>query len=275
MKRTLALLTSILLTLTLFACGNNSNDDNNNNNKQTEETQNQHDESNSETSANKNVLRESYEPFDLMKDAFDDLVLEESKDHEIMSVSISSVSPSEIKTLTYMLPLSLVGTSITNTGEFDKDLEIIGLNAAWLDDVDINYDGSGNYQLSGTDKKGNKIDVKIMHDSDTDSTRLEAHNNEALALVFEYVKTDKGYAAQYYYEDTTGSENYQPVVEFCNYMIVFDGENGTYARFNGVETEPTSIYGNAPDTSTITDGATSWFTLTDGQFTGNIDGQEF
>lgn len=273
MKRTLALLTCILLTFTLFACGNNSDkvNNNNNNNEKTEETQKQ--QNNSKTSANRNVLQESYESFRQMKSSFDDLVLEVSEEHNILP--INSIGPSEMNILTYILPLSVVGNTIKTTGKFDKDLEIIGLNAAWLNDCDINYEGDGNYQLNGFDRKGNKIDVKIMHDPDKDSTRLVAHNNETLALVFEYVKTDDGYAAQYYYEDTTRFENYQPIVEFCKFMIVFDEKNGTYARFNGVDTEPTSIYSNPPDTSTIAEGATSWFTLTDGQITGNIKGEEF
>lgn len=284
MKKLLALLICLMLTLSLFACGGDTEPIENNedqlniedsNNDTVEDTESQEADSNIQPTENKNTLSTFYEAYHEIKSAFDDHILEQSTDHEVVSVSISIVSPSELKLFSYLLPLSLIGSSSTATAEFDKDMELLGLQVAWLDDADINYDGAGNYQLSGTDRNDDRISVKIMHDIEADSIRLEGYKNETLELIFEYVKTSDGYAAQYYYEDTTGSVKFQPIIELCNYKLLFDGENGTYARFDGVESEPASIYCNAPDASTFTEGATHWFTLTDGQFTGNISGTEF
>ena len=101
------------------------------------------------------------------------------------------------------------------------------------------------------------------------------HTYRNLDLLFEYSRMPEGYAAQYYFESVTHMDKAAPIYGLCTYRLIFTGSNGSCARFDNVSSEPDSIYGGIPDTQTFIDGATHWFTITDGKFTGNLGGNQF
>lgn len=61
----------------------------------------------------------------------------------------------------------------------------------------------------------------------------------------------------------------------CVYKTIFDGQNGSCARFDGVNSEPDTLLGRVPLEEDFISGATHWFTITNGEFTGNMGGKAF
>jgi hypothetical protein len=61
----------------------------------------------------------------------------------------------------------------------------------------------------------------------------------------------------------------------CTYKLIFKGNNGSWARYDNVASEPESILGRTPDAGSFIDGAAHWFTVSDGKFTGNLNGNAF
>lgn len=217
----------------------------------------------------------SYESYSNAWDTFSDHIAEQGGDHEIVSVHQSTVMPLELKNLTYLLPLSFLGQSQTSSGKFDAAVEIIMLKTGWADDAVLTYDEKTGYLLKGTDTQGNKLEIKVMFDDKADSLRLEGYKDGTLDFLFEYSRMSEGYAAQYYYETVTHMDKATPIYGWCSYKLIVAGSNGSCARFDNVTSEPDSIYGKIPDTQVFIDGATHWFTITEGKFAGTLGGNQF
>lgn len=292
MKKILILLIYIMLVFTLVACGgngvkdddvsiiDNSNDtysSTEDSEEENTEEQNPHEQAASTNKSN-NSSKAIYESFEEFNDASTSLgkhILEVSNDNEFVLENQGIFNSYDIAPFNYIYPLFGIGKSVETAGKFDVEMETTVLQIAWYKDASISYDNANSYQLSGTDKKGDKIKIDIMYDSKVDSLRLEGYKNDVLESIFEYIKTPNGYAAQHYCEEITRSEGYNPVFEFCTFRTIFEGTNGTFARFDGVDSEPDSIYCNVPDDDTFIDGASHWLNITDGEFKGNIRGTEF
>ena len=220
------------------------------------------------------IICDSYDGFKNSKDAYEKHILDASKDHEVVSVNQGLVTAFELGILNYLLPLNILGQSIKTTGNFDKNMEVLMLESGWADNVNLTDNGDASYQITGEYDK-DKWKVDVAYDAATDSLRLVGYQNDVLAIIFEYSKSGSGYAAQYYFENITGYDKATPVYKWCTYRTVFENNDGSSARFEGADSEPASIYKNAPDAETFISGATQWLTVTDGSFTGKLNGIEF
>ena len=89
--------------------------------------------------------------------------------------------------------------------------------------------------------------VMVKYDENADSLWLVGHKDGTLEMVLEYSKTPGGYAAQYHYETVVGQDKLVPIYGMCTYRLIFEGNNGTCARFDNVSSEPESIFGSIPD----------------------------
>jgi hypothetical protein len=70
-------------------------------------------------------------------------------------------------------------------------------------------------------------------------------------------------------------DKFDAVYGLCTYRLIFAGTNGTCARFDNVSSEPDSILGSIPDPQSFIGGATHWFTIANGEFTGKLNGKDF
>lgn len=280
MKRLSAVVLVLLLVFSLGACGSNKNTPGNEAAK-TGKTEAEPPrpikiaELPDRPGDTKNIICVSYEAYSDAEDKFSKYVLAESEDHELVSVKFSTVEPTDLKNLHYLLPLRFMGESIKSLGKYDAGFEMIMFKTGWGDDVEVTYNQDTGYVVAHTDDSGSAIQVRAMYDGDTDSLRVEAYKDGVLDLLFEYIRTAGGYAAQYHYEKIAGYEknSFTPIVGFCTYRLMFERSNGSYARFDLVDAEPDSIFGLVPDEDCFIDGATHWLTITDGKFTGNIGGE--
>ena len=269
MKKLLAVVICLLLAFSMVGCGG-------------AETAQQSEQSKSADEAGvpaasgdrQALICDNYEAFNNAKHAYENHIMDASEDHEVVSIHRTQVIVLGNTIFHYLLPLSLLGQSVNITGNFDVSMEKTMLEQGWADNVSLVDNGDGSYQITG-EKDGDKWKLDVAYDAATDSLRLVGYENDKLGLVFEYCKLGKGYAAQYYFEDVTSYEQAQPVYQWCNYRLVFEGTNGSSARFEGVESEPASIFKNPPDPDTWFSGATQWLTITDGSFTGKLSGTEF
>jgi hypothetical protein len=168
-----------------------------------------------------------------------------------------------------------MGESVKAMGKFDENLETIMMQTGWADDAKIEYSEGAGYVVKGTDTDGSAMEVRATYDGDADSVRLEAYVDGDLELMFEYVKAPGGYAAQYHFINVIGIDKATPIEGLCTYRIIFNGSNGSCARFDNAEAQPESIFGTIPDAASFIEGATHWYTLTDGSFTGNLGGEAF
>jgi len=226
-----------------------------------------------ENDGDKTTVNQSFGAFSDARTRFDDYVIDH--EHEIVGPGLPTVSVFDANIFDYVLPLNFLGLSVETAGKFDIATENQMLQQGWVNDAQLTYDEATGYLLTGTNAKGDKLELKIKFDEKSDSLRLEAYKDGALDLLFEYVAIDGGYAAQYYLEAIVKQENFTPVMGLCNYKLIFSGNDGSRARYDNVASEPASIFGSAPDPETFIDGATHWFTVKNGEFSGNINGEEF
>ena len=155
-----------------------------------------------------------------------------------------------------------------------KKIAVTGLTET-TDDASLTYDEKEGYLLKGTDNEGSVLEIEVRYDDKANSLRLESFKDGAFDFLFEYSEMLEGYAAQYYFETITHLDKATPVYGWGTYKLIFEGSNGSCARFDNVSSEPYSIYGDIPDAQAFIDGATHWLTITDGKFVGNLDGQDF
>lgn len=221
------------------------------------------------------IICDNYRAFFDAKGEFNDYVLEQSEGHEIVSVNLPLATVFELHIFDYLLPLEFMGESIKTLGKYDPDFELVMFQQVCADDVEVFYDEDTGYELKYTDTQGSKVEIKAKYDGDADSLRLEAYKDGVPVLMFEFIKTAGGYAAQYHFETVVRYEMATPIVGLCTYRTIFEESNGSCARFDNVTSEPESIFGKAPDAAAFIEGATHWFSVTNGNFTGNLGGETF
>ena len=89
-----------------------------------------------------------------------------------------------------------------------------------------------------------------------------------------YLNTsDRGGYAAILLETIIGYDRGTAIEGLCTYRTIFDGDNGSCARFDNVKRPRPS--GSVPDAESFIEGATHWFTIKDGSFTGNLGGEKF
>jgi predicted small lipoprotein YifL len=277
LKKLIALALILMMLLSLTACGGKSEttQDKDSGQDKTQQAASEPASAPEKATENKGIVCVSYESYDAAWGDFNKHITGQSGDHEIVSVHQSTAMPLELRNLNYLLPLSFLGQSQVSQGKFDAAMETGMLGAGWADDVVLTLDEKEGYLLKGTDTQGNSLEIKVRYDDNADSLRLEGYKDGNLDMVFEYSKTPDGYAAQYHYETITGNDKFTPVYGLCTYRLIFTGTNGSCARFDDVSSEPDSIFGSIPDKQSFIEGATHWFTITDGEFTGKLGGSEF
>jgi hypothetical protein len=276
----------VLLIFSLSACGGNSKSAGNEPSgaEQVEKEPTKPKESKGQTeqaeppvqaAGQKGIICVGYKAYSDARSKFDKYVLDQSYDHEVVSAALGLAMPDELKIFNYLLTLEFMGESIKSLGKFDANMETIMFQTGWADDAELAYDQDTSYTVKGTDSGGTAMEIRVVYDGDSDCLRLEGYKDGTLDCVFEYISTKGGYAAQYYFETITGYDKFTALEGFCTHRTIFDGTNGSCARFDNVDTEPASIFGSAPDAGSFIDGATHWFTITDGSFTGNLNGEAF
>ena len=216
----------------------------------------------------------TYDAYVKARDAFDRYALEESRAHEVVSVNISLVTAFDLRIFNYLLPLSYIGQSISTMGHYDEGIETMMLRIGWADDAELTNHDDGSLSLTGTSHDGSVLNLRIHYLPEQDQLRLEALQDETTVLLFEYAKNGDGYIAQYYFNEIVGHDWGSAIWKMCVYKTFFSGNNGSAARFDGVE-EPETILGTTFSEQDFIAGATHWFTLVDGKFSGNLNGKVF
>jgi len=274
MKRLFIFLITLLMVLSIAACSNKETTGSNpqGSEKAGQEEQTEQPKTSGKVDGKRTVW-ESFAAFKDARDRFDNYV--QNQNNEIVNVGWPTVAVFDLNIFDYVLPLDFMGRSVELSGKFNAETETQMLRQAWADDAQLTYDEATGYLLKGTGSKGNVLEIKVKFDEKADSLRLEAYKDGALDLIFEYVAIDGGYAAQYYLEAATRYEKFTPVMGLCNHKLIFSGNNGSRARYDNVASEPESILGSTPDLESFVDGATHWFTIKNGQLSGNIDGKAF
>jgi hypothetical protein len=279
LKRIFALFFIFMMFLSLAACGGNSQTDQeqpgDSGQAKSQQTAPNRASEPEKPGDGKGIVCVSYKAYDDAWGDFNKHITGQSGDHEIVSVHQSTAMPLELKNLDYLLPLSFLGQSQKSMGKFDAAMEAGMLKVGWADDVVLTYDEKAGYLLKGTDTEGSALEIKVSYDDKADSLRLEGYKDGALDFLFEYSKTPDGYAAQYHYEAVVDMVKFDAVYGLCTYRLIFAGTNGSCARFDNASSEPDSIFGSIPDKQSFIEGATHWFTITDGEFTGYLGGKEF
>lgn len=278
MKKLLISILSIILILSLCACGANTTEDSNNSSS---DLSNQEELLNEETSdviegtSPKQVGKGGtggYQAFADAKDDFDDFVLEISmNDETLMNTRMLVLSP-EIEMFDYMIPLYQWGETLE-----DEELELKEYALSALTGVlksfrsaDLQRESNNSYIMT-IEKEEEDIHIWVEYRPHIDALRLVAKSNGEQALLFEYAKTADGYATQYYYNSVVGGTYGVQNKAMCVYRAIFSGKEGSYARFDDVE-EPASLFDGVPNEQEFIKGATHWFTFKDGKFTGELNG---
>lgn len=208
------------------------------------------------------------------RDIFDKHALDQSHSHEVVSVRISYVTAFDLRIFGYVQPLSHIGMSVDILGDYDEAMEMIWINMLFSSDGKLIENDDRSLILTGVGTDGRRTITRMEYYPDQDQLRLEVHEGDELLCLFEYVKTEEGYAAQYYFESVTSFDFGVAKKEMCVYRTYFSDLDGSCARFDGVG-EPESIMGLVPTEEEFIMGATHWFTLAGGSFSGNLGGQAF
>lgn len=206
------------------------------------------------------------------RDAFERYALDMSNYYGPVALNIRLVSVFEGEIYFYLLPLDFIGLSIESLGYFDESMEATWIKMAFAGDGEMVISSDGSYLLTGTSAEGKSMALQIEYRPEEDELRLEVQEDGKLILLFEYIKNKEGYAAQYYFKAAIGYYEGAPKA-MCVYKTIFDGLNGSCARFDGVESKPQSLFGRAPLDKEFLIGATHWFTLANGKFTGLLNGK--
>lgn len=228
-----------------------------------------------EAEKQKPTISVSYNAYKEACDAFDKYTLEQSHSHEVVSIQYGLVCAFELKIFDYVLPLHFIGESVNTLGHYDEAMETMMMQKGWAEDAKLTDNGDGSLLLTGTSVDGGAMSIKIEYHPDRDDLRLEAQKGGEPVLLFEYAKNGSGYVAQYYFKTITGYDSGVAKEQMCVYKTIFDGQNGSCARFDGVNSEPDTLLGRVPSEKDLISGATHWFTITNGEFTGNMGGKAF
>lgn len=248
----------------------------NQNGAEADSTQNAPDQSSGKTTGQDTAtISAGYNAYKQARDAFDQYTLEQSARSEVFAANYSLVCAFELEVFEYVLPLVFIGESINSTGRYNEGMETTMLQTAWADDAKLTDNGDGSFLVTGTSSDGGAMSIRIEYDPDRDDLRLEAQKGGESALLFEYAKNGGGYAAQYYFKAITGHDFSGAKEQMCVYRTIFDGQNGSCARFDSIDAEPETLLGDVPSEEDFIGGATHWFTIANGKFTGKLNGKAF
>jgi hypothetical protein len=218
----------------------------------------------------------NFNNFSDAQDAFEDHVSQVSNKNETALISSHNLVVSDMKVFDYMLPLYMWGETLD-----DEELETQDIATSIYEGEDRSYqkydlerESETRYKVIMETHDGELITTQIDYYPDIDAVRLETIDKGNLALIFEYVKTDKGYAAQYYFNSPIASSYGVQNKAMCVFRQIFSGLNGSLARFEDTE-EPPSIIGDNPKEEDFIKGATDWLTVTDGDIKGELNGKSF
>lgn len=228
-----------------------------------------------EAEKQKPIISVSYNAYKEAREDFDKYTLEQSHSHEVVNIQYGLVCAFDLIIFNYVLPLHFIGESVNISGHYDEAMETIMMQKGWAEDAKLTDNGDGSLLLTGTSGDGGAMNIRIEYDPDRDDLRLEAQKDGEPVLLFEYAKNGGGYAAQYYFKAITSHDFGVAKEQMCVYKTIFDGQNGSCARFDGVNSEPDTLLGGVPSEKDFISGATHWFTITNGEFTGNLCGKAF
>lgn len=282
MKKLLIAIFSMMLILSLCACGANTTESPNVSAADSSNQSELPDEEPSEEIGGTNSTKDArggtsgYEAFSDARLEFDHYVMEKSSEEEIVMYNQSLVLTPETEVLDYMTPLIYWGETLDDEELAGKEI-VLGLLAGEgksNQSADLQKESDNRYTMTIKTKKGEQIIIRVEYNPDSDALRLVAENNGEQALLFEYAKNGDGYAAQFYFNAVVGGTYGEQNKSMCVYKTIFSGKNGSCARFDGVE-EPATLLDGVPDEQAYIDGATHWFTLKDDKFTGELNGTGF
>ncbi|WP_033117667.1 hypothetical protein [Intestinimonas butyriciproducens] len=277
MKKLLIAIFSMMLILSLCACGANTTEGSNTPSADSRNQSELPDEELFNEIGGTNSTKDGgYEAFSDARLEFDHYVMEKSSEEEIVMYNQSLVLTPETEVFDYMTPLIYWGETLDDEELAGKEI-VLGLLAGEEksnQSADLQKESDNRYTMTIETKKGEQIVIRVEYNPDIDALRLVAENSGEHALLFEYAKTGDGYAAQFYFNAIVGGTYGAQNKSMCVYKTIFSGKDGSCARFDGVG-EPVSLLEGVPDEQAFIDGATHWFTLKDDKFTGELDGTTF
>lgn len=283
MKKLLVVTISMVLILSLCACGGNKNDVANTPSDMSigqvklpeEEAVDEAD--NIDSSGYNDSDSSSYETFSDAYYEFVNYITEISPKEETVMYGQTLVLSPELSVFEYLSPLIFWGETLDDMEIEVKDITLSVVSGEGKNFVraDVEKQTENSYVMTIDTKKGEEILIQVEYFPKIDAVRLVAENNGEHALLFEYARVNDGYAAQYYFNQAIGGKyGEEPIKVMCVYRFIFSGHEGSCARFDDVE-EPASLLNGVPYEEEFTKGATHWLTLKNDEFTGELNGTAF
>lgn len=282
MKKVFIVIIGMMLVLSLCACGTNtasspevSEEDSNNYMELPDEDQSDDYVDTNSTKVSQ-ASQDKFKEFSDAESEFGQNVYENSHKVETVNLYQNVVSVTDMKAFDYILPLHLWGETLDDKELAEQDIttSVFEGEKKGFRKMDLERESENRYRVIMETHDDELIISQIDYYPNIDALRLETENNGSLELVFEYARTEDGYAAQYYFETNIGGTYGAPNRAMCAYKTIFSGLNGSQARFVDVE-EPTSIIDNVPDEEDFIKDATDWLTIKDGNFIGELSGESF
>ena len=195
----------------------------------------------------KEALHAHYELYTQARDAFGSHVLRHHEDHPVVSGKLALVEEVRLPVIHYPLPLNYFGYSFTTFGSFNGDFEQIMLGVVFDEYSEYSYEG-GTFTLTGAKSGEEVLDMTARYDGDTDSLSFEVYEKDQLVFFFEYSRIPGGYAAQSCFDIVVESRwaTNEHITGLCNFRVIFQGNNGSVARFDSINEKPESILGYHP-----------------------------
>ncbi len=133
---------------------------------------------------------------------------------------------------------------------------------------DVTYDAEGNnYTITYKDSEGNEQKFLAEYDPKADSAKINIYEKDDLIFTLEYIKTEKGYASQYYAKDDDET--------FTTSKTIFDDVNISVGIYEKQTTAPDSIYkGNVTFADDWAKGGDVYVEIKDGVTKSVFGGQE-
>ncbi|NMA51923.1 MAG: hypothetical protein GX949_02800, partial [Peptococcaceae bacterium] len=211
---------------------------------------------------------------------FENHAIDISLNEESVIYGKTLVLTPDLEVFDYLTPLHFFGETLDDEEIVVKEmvLDMLTEHSKSFRSADLQRESDNSYTMTIDTEEEEQIFIQIEYHPNIDALRLVAENNGEHGLLFEYVNTGDGYAAQYYFNSVVGVGGTYGVQEktmaMCVYKTIFSGKEGSCARFDDVE-EPASLLNGVPDEQAFIEGATHWFTLKDDKLTGELDGITF
>lgn len=285
MKKVLIVIFSMILIFSLCACGVDTTDNLDATSKPSENQSQRPDDDyddyddeyiDSAPPVKNNGSRDSYMDYTETRLSFTSFIIENSINEEAVLYNQSLVLPPELEVFAYLTPLLYWGEVLDNIELEQKEIiyPFIAGEDKRFRSIDIQRKNKNFYTATMRTDKDEQIIINVENHPGKDAVRLEAEKDGEQVLVFEYAKTNGGYAAQYYFDTVIGGTYGSPERAMSVFRVIFSGNDGSLARFDDVE-EPTSLVTGVPSEQDFIKGATHWLTVKNGKFTGELAGEAF